>query len=84
MGIEDFFSYFIELLGCFITSITSQKILIIDLASFPNVINGFNSSDSNPWEFFFEQPYNLTLQKIKKKQEKLKRMIVLVICLLII
>lgn len=84
MGIADFFSYFIELLGCFITSITSQKISIIELASFPNVINGFNSLDSNPWEFFFEQPYNLTLQKIKKKQEKLKRMIVLVICLLII
>ena len=62
-----FFSYFIEFLGCFITSISSQQIPIIDIASFPNVLNGFSSTDSNPWDIFFDQPYNLTLKEVENK-----------------
>ena len=65
-----FFSYYINYIGCFITSITSQRIPIIDLSSFPNIFNENNPTDINPWEYFFEHPYHLTLNEIKQKAKK--------------
>ena len=65
-----FFSYYIYYLGCFITTISSERIPIIDLSSFPNVFNDFNPTDTNLWEYFFEQPYYLTLNEIKEKAKK--------------
>ena len=64
-----FFSYYTCFLGCFITSITSQKIPIIDLASYPNVFNEFNPNGSNPWEYFFEQPFQLSLKEVNEKAQ---------------
>ena len=64
-----FFSYYMDFLGCFITSITSQKIPIIDLASYPNVFNEFNPNGSNPWEYFFEQPFQLSLKEVNEKAQ---------------
>ena len=71
-----FFSYYINYVGCFITSITSQRIPILDLNSFPNVFNEFNPTnptDINPWEYFFDQPYNLTLNEVKQKAKKIDK-----------
>ena len=39
---------------------------IIDLKSFPNIINGFNTKNSNHLELFFEQPFGYTLEVLKK------------------
>ena len=64
-----FFSYYLSFLGCFITSITSQKIPIIDLASYPNVFNEFNPNGSNPWEYFFEQAFKLSLKEVNEKAQ---------------
>jgi hypothetical protein len=47
---------------------------IIDLSSFENIFNGFklNSSTDNPWEKFFYQPFNYTLNDVKQKGKKIK------------
>ena len=45
---------------------------IIDIKSFPNVINGFNTSKSNYWELFFEQPFGYTLEEVKKNAKNIK------------
>lgn len=44
---------------------------IIDL-TFPNIFNGFNTSslNKNPWEIFFNQPFDYTLKDIIKKSKK--------------
>ena len=62
-----FFYYYINYLGCFLSIIISSKIPLIDLSSFPNVFNEFNPSDYNPWEYFFDHPFHLTLKIIKEK-----------------
>ena len=62
-----FFSYYIFFIGYFITSIATQNIPIIDVGSYPNIFNNFKPYDSNPWEYFFWQPYNLTLKEINEK-----------------
>ena len=67
-----FFYYYINYLGFFISGIISRRIPLIDLSSFPNVLNEFNPSDSNPWEYFFEHPYNLTLKEVKQKAKNIK------------
>ena len=52
-----FFTYYINYLGCLITSISFQRIPIMELSSFPNIFNEYNNSfkenDNNPWEIFF-------------------------------
>ena len=62
-----FFSYYIFFIGYFIKSISFMNIPIIDVGSYPNIFNNFKPNDSNPWEYFFEQPYNLTLKEINEK-----------------
>ena len=37
---------------------------IIDIKSYPNVFNGFNTSKNNYWETFFEQPFDYTLEEV--------------------
>ena len=59
-----FFSYYIFFIGYFIKSISFMNIPIIDVGSYPNIFNNFKPNDSNPWEYFFEQPYNLILSLI--------------------
>jgi len=52
-----FFTYYINYLDCLITSISFQRIPIMELSSFPNIFNEYNNSfkenDNNPWEIFF-------------------------------
>ena len=64
-----FFTYYINYLGCFITSISSQRIPIIDFDSFPNIFNNSaekKTTDNSTWEQFFKHPYDLTYQTVMK------------------
>ena len=61
-----FFSHYIVNLGCMNKYISLGYIPIIDLKSFPNVYNGNDTNKDNPWELFFNQPYNFTLKEVKK------------------
>ena len=46
---------------------------IIDLKSFPNAYNKGNTSIMNPWEFFFIQPYNYSLEEVKLYAKNIKQ-----------
>ena len=71
-----FFTYYINYLGCLITSISSQRIPIMELSSFPNIFNEYNNSfkenDNNPWETFFYQPFNLTYEDVIKNAKTIE------------
>lgn len=62
-----FFSFYIVNLGCIYKYLNVGYVPIIDLQSFPNVYNGNDTSKNNPWELFFYQPYNFTLEEVKSK-----------------
>ena len=61
-------------MGCIFQYLELGYIPIIDLLSFENIFNGFclNSSIDNPWEKFFYQPFNYTLNDVKQKGKKIK------------
>ena len=61
-----FFSFYIVHLGCIHKCLLSGLIPVIDLKSFPNVYNKGNTSINNPFELFFNQPFNYTLDDVKK------------------
>jgi len=73
-----FFTYYINFLGCIITSISSQRTPIIDVRSYPNIFNKYISDDnslkngSNYWENIFYHPHNYTLKEIEEKAQKLE------------
>ena len=69
------FSVFMGSLGCIHKYIIEGYIPIIDIKSFPNVINGFNISKSNYWEKFFEQPFGYTLEEVLKNGKRIKTII---------
>ena len=60
------FSFFIVNLGCIKKCLSIGNIPIVDLQSFPNVYNKGNLSNTNPWEFFFDQPFNYSLDEVLK------------------
>lgn len=60
------FSFYMIYLGCIHKYLSEGYIPIIDIKSFPNVINGFNTSKKNHWEFFFEQPFGYSLEEVLK------------------
>lgn len=74
----DFFTYYINFLGCIITSITSQRTPIIDVRSYPNIFNENNTDDdslrngTNYWENLFYHPHNYTLKEIEENAQKLE------------
>ena len=61
-------------MGCIYQYLELGYIPIIDLSSFENIFNGFNlnKSKTNPWEIFFYQPFNYTLNNVKQKGKKIK------------
>ena len=61
------FAIYKNSLQCINTFINKGYIPIIDLMSYPNMFNNFNSTSSNqnPWELFFHQPYRFSLEKVK-------------------
>jgi len=68
------FSYYITYLGCINHFINNGYVPIVDLKSFKNVINGYiiDSSKTNPWELYFNQPFGYTLDNVLKKGKKIK------------
>ena len=69
------FSFYIVSLGCIHKFLMKNYIPIIDLKSFPNAINGFNTSKNNYWELFFEQPFGYTLEEVKKNAKGIRKVI---------
>lgn len=69
-----FFSYYIYYLSCIKTYIINGYIPIIEVISFPNVFNGFkiNTTNKNPWEYFFNQPFGYSLEGVKKYAKNIK------------
>ena len=65
------FSFYMVSLGCIHKYLLEGYIPIIDIKSFPNVINGFNTSKQNYWEIFFEQPFGYTLESVLKKAKNI-------------
>ena len=66
------FSFYIYFLGCINKYINEEYIPIVDLKSYPNGYNGFNTSiNYNPWELFFEQPYNFTMKEVLKNAKNI-------------
>lgn len=63
-----FFSYYILYLTCIKTFIINGYIPIIEVISFPNIFNGFkiNATKENPWEYFFNQPFGYSLERVEK------------------
>ena len=61
-----FFSFYIVYLGCINKLLSIGKIPIVDLKTYTNAFNKGNTSIYNPWELFFYQPYNYTLEEVKK------------------
>ncbi len=63
-----FFCYYNIYISCIQPFIIKGYIPIIDLYSFPNVLNRFkaNSTINNPWEYFFNQPLCYSLKDVKK------------------
>ena len=66
------FCYYNIYLSCIESFLIKGYIPIIDLKSFPNLLNGYiiNSSSINPWEYFFEQPFCYNLNDVLDKAEK--------------
>lgn len=67
------FCYYNIYLSCVESLLIKGYIPIVDLNSFPNILNDFltNSSKTNPWEYFFEQPYCYSLNEVLKRAEKI-------------
>jgi hypothetical protein len=65
------FSFYIVSLGCIHKFLLEGFIPIIDIQSFPNIINGFNIYKHNYWELFFEQPFGYTLESVLKNAKNI-------------
>ena len=67
------FCYYNIYLSCIESFLIKGYIPIIDLKSFPNLLNGYiiNSSNINPWEDFFEQPFCYNLNDVLNNAEKI-------------
>lgn len=60
-------------IGCVNEYIKNGFIPIIDLSSCPNLFNNFNiSTNINPWENFFFQPFNYNLKDVKHNSKNIK------------
>ena len=67
-----FFSYYIVYVGCIHKYLLEDSIPIVDLVSFKNPYNKGNTSIKNPWEEFFHQPFNYTIEEVKKYAKNIK------------
>ena len=68
------FAFYIHYLGCSRMLLSQGYIPIVDLKTFPNIFNGFNTSSlsQNPWEIYFNQPFGYTLENVIKKTKNIK------------
>ena len=60
-------------LKCALSAIKKGIIPIIDLTSTPNIFNNFNKTclKTNPWEMYFNQPNDFSLNEVKSKSKKI-------------
>ena len=65
------FSFYKYNLGCIHKFLIEGYIPIIDIKSFPNIINGFNTTQNNIWDFFFEQPFKYTLEGVVRNAKNI-------------
>ena len=67
------FSFYNHYLGCIHSFIKNGYIPIIDL-TFKNIFNRdeINSLNKNPWELYFNQPYQYSLETVKKQAKNIK------------
>ena len=63
------FCYYNIYLSCIESFLIKGYIPIIDLKSFPNLLNGYliNYTNINPWEYYFEQPFCYKLDDVLDK-----------------
>lgn len=68
------FSDYIVYLGCINKFLQDGFVPIIDLQYYKNIFNGYNinSLNENPWEIFFHQPFNFTLNNVIKNGKNIK------------
>ena len=61
-------------LGCINKFLQDGFVPIIDLQYYKNIFNGYNinSLNENPWEIFFHQPFNFTLNNVIKNGKNIK------------
>ena len=67
------FSFYKMSIGCILKFLIEGYIPIIDLKSYPNIINGFDTKKNNIWELFFVQPFEYTLEEVLKNAKKVKK-----------
>ena len=60
------FCFFIVHLGCLNKYLSEGYIPIVDMQNFDSIYNRGNRSLKNPWELYFYQPYNYTLEEVQK------------------
>ena len=68
------FSNYIVYLGCIRKYLIEGFIPILELETYKNAINGFivDPSKGNPWEYYFNQPFNYKYIDIKQKAKNIK------------
>lgn len=67
-------AYYKHYLVCINNYIHLGYIPLIDLKSFPNIMNGYNitSININPWEIFFNQPFGYELDNVLNYAKNIK------------
>jgi len=68
------FSYFSVHLGCILEYLGKGYIPLIEVDSYGNVFNSFNKNsykDKNLWEMLFNQPFNYSLNEVKKNAKNI-------------
>ena len=70
-GLFALFKYYVYGIADYINK---GYIPLIDLASSPNLFNGYKPTlyKNNPYEFFFEQPFGYTLENVIKKAKNIE------------
>ena len=75
-GPNGLFGYYNSYISCLYIYLNNGFIPILDFSSFPNIFNHFKiqslEKDDNPWEFFFNQPFEYTLKYVKKYAKKIR------------
>lgn len=70
------FGYYVAYISCLHNYLNNGYIPILDLSLFPNIFNQFNNKtlerNDNPWELFFNQPFDYKLKYVKKYAKKIK------------
>ena len=70
------FGYYVAYISCLHKYLNNGFIPILDLSLFPNIFNQFKNksleNNDNPWELFFNQPFDYKLKYVKKYAKKIK------------